>query len=56
METAPTLHPARVNGTHVPARSTLVREHIKGRIGTGLTKSVQYVNDVVNVEPERDAG
>src|SRR5258707_11931592 len=57
METAPTLHPARVNGTHgagafLPSCVSILKVGSE----TGLTKSVQYVNDVVNVEPSGDAG
>ncbi len=59
IETAPTLHPARVKGTHgagafLPAGVS----RLKVGSATGSTRSVQYVKEVVNVDPKlsEDAG
>jgi hypothetical protein len=52
METAPTLHPARVNGTQgTGAFLPDAVSRLKVGSATAFTMSVQYVNEVVNVEP-----
>src|SRR5258708_17225973 len=52
METAPTLHPARVKGTHgAGAFAPEGVSRLKLGSATGLTISVQYVKEVVNVDP-----
>src|SRR5258706_6310400 len=59
IETAPTLHPARVKGTH-GAGAFLPEGVSRLYVGsaTGSTRSVQYVNEVLNVDPKlsEDAG